>query len=428
MVFPFENRSGDKKAEWLGYGMEILLEDSLQGIPLAARMEAVDSVDVPDSPNLTLATRLIIARKLGANVLITGNYTVSKGSISIEFTRYEINKLLRNSGECSVKMAGFPGTLAPFIREKAGGDYPYPQHFTGHQFEVYVRGMLRAIVNSDFEEISDLAGKVTDCEPLNRNLGNLLYDTGHFETALPLLKRLPETDRDGRFRSGMCCVQLENYADGLIFFLQALKTGRNAASLVNAAGCLLALHHPVEAETFLDSFPEKGQNPDPTVLFDRAVVSASQGKWTEALDKLSHYISSYRNTDEAGAFAAFCCKNSDGSHPLCSDETGKADKSAKKQTVISFYQFSDGQKVGNSALDLQEIKELYLKKAAQALKSGSKEEAVDALRKVLYLDPLQKDALKILCSQCNDEKACKKLEKLQHGGAAAQRRMLDVRF
>ena len=156
VVFSFENRSDDSTVEWLGYGLEILLEDSLSGIPLAERMDAVDNMDVPDTGNLTLATRLIIARKLGADRLLTGNFIVSKDNVSIEFTRYKIDKLIQKTGKCTVTMAGFPANFAPFIREEIGGHYPYPENFTGHQFEAYVRGMLRAGVNSDFNEIGKL--------------------------------------------------------------------------------------------------------------------------------------------------------------------------------------------------------------------------------------------------------------------------------
>ncbi|MCK5878871.1 MAG: hypothetical protein KAH24_03770 [Holophagae bacterium] len=412
VVFSFENRSDDSTVEWLGYGLEILLEDSLSGIPLAERMDAVDNMDVPDTGNLTLATRLIIARKLGADRLLTGNFIVSKDNVSIEFTRYEIDKLIQKTGKCAVTMAGFPANFAPFIREEIGGHYPYPENFTGHQFEAYVRGMLRAGVNSDFNEIGKLAEKVTNCEPLNRNLANLLYDAGHFEEALLVLKRLPETDTCALFKSGICCVQLEKYADGLIFFLQALKFRRDMASVVNAAGCLVALQHPAEAETFLDSLSSGDGKIEPVVIFNRAVVTAGQGKWSESLDTLSRYVSSFRITDEVKLLAVYCCGNCDCSHPLCADSSEGKKNDSEKVDIASFYQFSKGEQGTNAALDLKEIKELYLAKAGQALKSGSRKEAVDALQKVLYLDPLQKDALKMLCDQCKNEEACRKLATL----------------
>lgn len=412
VVFSFENRSDDSTVEWLSYGLEILLEDSLNGIPLAERMDAVDSMDVPDTGNLTLATRLIIARKLSADRLLTGNFIVLKDNISIEFTHYEIDKLVRKNGKCTVAMADFPANLAPFIREEIGGHYPYPENFTGHQFETYVRGMLRAVINSDFNEINKFAGKVTDCEPLNRNLGNLFYETGHFEEALLYMKRLPETDTRGLFRSGMCCVQLENYADGLIFFLQTLKFKRDMASVVNAAGCLVALQHPAEAETLLNSLPADDGRTEPVVTFNHAVVAAGQGKWSKALNTLSRYVSSFRITEEAKQLADFCCGNCDCSHPLCADDSEGKKNDSEKVDTVSFYQFSGGEQGTDAALDLKEIKELYMAKALQALKSGSKKEAVDALQKVLYLDPLQKDALKMLCEHCEDESACQKLKAL----------------
>ncbi len=412
VVFPFENRSADSTVEWLGYGLETLFEDSLNGVPLAERLDIVDSMDVPDTGNLTLATRIIIAQKLKADNLLIGSFTVSENKIIIEFTRYEIDKLIQKTGKCAVEMTGFPANLTPFIREETGGKYPYPQSFTGHRFEAYVKGMLRAVVNSDFKEITELAGKVTDNESLNRNLGNLLFNTGHFEKALVYLKRLPETDTHGLFLSGMCCVQLENYADGLIFFLQTLKFRRNTASVVNVSGCLVALQHPVEAAAFLDSLSGDSGETGPVVIFDRAVVDAGQGKWGDALNTLSGYVSSFRITSEAKLLARFCCEKCNCSHPLCTDETEEKEESKEKADIVSFYQFSDGGHGANAALDLKEIKELYLAKAAQALKSGSKKEAIDALQKVLYLDPLQKDALKMLCEQCRDEKACAKLATL----------------
>ncbi|NOY22989.1 MAG: hypothetical protein GXO70_05705 [Acidobacteria bacterium] len=420
VVFPFENRSADSTVEWLGYGLEALFEDSLNGVPLAERLDIVDSMDVPDTGNLTLATRIIIAQKLKADNLLTGSFKVSENKILIEFTRYEIDKLTQKTGKCTVEMAGFPANLAPFIREEIGGKYPYPQTFTGHRFEAYVRGMLRAVVNSDFKEIAELAGKVTENESLNRNLGNLLFDTGHFEMALVYLKRLPETDSHGLFLSGMCCVQLENYADGLIFFLQTLKFRRNTASVVNVAGCLVALQHPVEAAAFLDSLPGDSGKTEPVVIFDRAVVDAGQKKWGDALNTLSSYISSFRITGEAKLLARFCCEKCNCTHPLCTDETEEKRKNQEKADIVSFYQFSNGEQGTNAALDLKEIKELYMAKAVQALKSGSKKEAIDALQKVLYLDPLQKDALKMLCEQCKDEKACRKLNALLPEAATLQ--------
>lgn len=422
VIFPFENDSGDAKVEWLGYGVELLFEDSLNAIPLAERMDAVDNMDVPDSGSLTLATRLVIARKLGAAELITGKFAVSDGKITIKYTRYQIDKLTEDKSSCTVSMDGFPANLSVFIQTKVRGKYPYPLSFTGHQFEVYARGMLRSAVNGDFKEIEKLAKQVEDCEPLNRNLGNLLFDTGHFGKALEYLKRLPKSDIRGLFRSGMCCVQLENYSDGLIYFLHTLKFSRDMSSVVNAAGCLLALNHPEEAATFLQSLQEKGEGVDPLLLYDRSVVAAAMEQWVPALNILSRYTSSFRFTDEAKQLAALCCGRCDCNHPLCADNQPAVGISEKQPDVLSLYQFSEGESRGNEALDLKDIKELYLAKAAESLKNGSKKEAVDALQKVLYLDPLQKDALKMLCEHCQDKDACKKLAKL-----APHRTAPDVR-
>jgi len=182
--------------------------------------------------------------------------------------------------------------------------------------------------------------------------------------------------------------------------------------VVNAAGCLVALQHPVEAETFLDTVPGVGGDVDPVVLFDRAVVAAEQGKWDDALNILSCYVSSFRITDETKQLAAFCCGKCNCTHPLCAEGTEEVNGNHENVDPMSFYQFSEGEKGTDEALDLKEIKELYLAKAAQALKSGSKKEAIDALQKILYLDPLQRDALKLLCEQCEDESACKKLKAL----------------
>ena len=95
-----------------------------------------------------------------------------------------------------------------------------------------------------------------------------------------------------------------------------------------------------------------------------------------------------------------------------SNDSERKKNDSEKVDTVSFYQFSEGEQGTDAALDLKEIKELYMAKAAQALKSGSKKEAINALQKVLYLDPLQRDALKMLCNQCQDEKACKKLATL----------------
>ncbi|NOZ14071.1 MAG: tetratricopeptide repeat protein [Acidobacteria bacterium] len=424
VVFPFENRSDNSRVEWLSYGLEVLFEDSLGAVSLSDRMDAVDRMDVPDTAGLTLATRVIIARKLGADTLITGNFSISDNIISIEFFCYRIDRLLEKKARCTVSKFGFPADLAPFIRKETGAAYPYPKTFSSHAFEAYVRGMLRAGVNDDFTEIEKLAGKISDCEPLNRNLGNLLYDTGRYKEALLYLKRLPETDTAGLFRSGMCCTVLKKFSDGLIYFLQTLKTRRDTASVVNAAGCLLNLGHPAEASAFLDSLPEKTPVKEPVVLFDRAVVEAAQGKWNFALDVLSRYVAVFRFTDKAKVLAFFCCGRCSGSHPLCADTEDAVSAQKGKPGLLSMYQFCTGGKTDSTVPDLLEIKELYLEKAREALNAGEKDEAIDSLQKILYLDPLQKDALEMLCNRCKDADACKKLKTLtaakQSGSAEHQ--------
>ncbi len=412
VVFPFENRSDNSRVEWLSYGFEVLFEDSLGAVPLAKRMDAVDGMDVPDTGNLTLATRMIITRKLGGDTLITGSFTVSKHIISVKFTRYCMDTLIEKKSECTVLKKGFPADMASFVRKETGADYPYPTKLTAHAFEAYVRAMLRAGVNNDFTEIEKLAGEITDCEPLNRNLGNLLFDTGRYKNALVYLKRLPETDTRGLFRSGMCCTVLKKFSDGLIYFLQTLKTRRNTASVVNAAGCLLNLRHPAEASAFLNSLPEENLVKEPAILFNRAVVDAARGKWSSALDILSQYVSVFRFTDEAKTLAFFCCENCNCSHPLCTDPNGVVFTQKGNPDLLSMYQFSKGEETDSTVPDLLEIKELYLEKAREALDAGEKDEAIDSLQKILYLDPLQKNALEMLCSRCKDADACKKLKTL----------------
>ncbi len=412
VVFPFVNHSDNRTAQWLSYGLEILLEDSLDSIPMAQRMDSVDSMDVPDSDDLTLATRIIIARKLGATHLIIGSFSVSKEKIDIELSQYEMNQLISKKWNCSVALKGFPFTLSTFINREIGGNYPYPKDFSGHRFEAYVRGMLRAIANSDFQNILKLAKESPNCTPLNRNLANVLYDTGHYRESLSCLKRLPKTDRHVLFRSGMCCVQLEKYADGLTFFLRALKYHRDTASIVNAGGCLLFLGHPAESMAFLNSLPDSIRNSVPMIIFNQAVVSAQQKNWPLALNRLSQYISVFRFTDEAKQLTSYCCANCNCKHPLCLDENGKESEIKKPMDPKTLYQFPENQPGKETALDLKEIKELYLKKATQALKSGSRAEAIEALRKILCLNPLQKDALTLLCNECGDKSACQKLHTL----------------
>ena len=65
-----------------------------------------------------------------------------------------------------------------------------------------------------------------------------------------------------------------------------------------------------------------------------------------------------------------------------------------------------------SRVDLTGVKALYLRLARERLADGDAVAAKDSLLRVLEMDPVHREALTMMCEQCDDEPSCKVLEKL----------------
>lgn len=412
MVFPFENRGGEPSHEWMGYGFAMMIEDMAGGVPLHDRLRLIGEMDLPEGMPLTLATRIQVARMGGAGQLITGSFEVIDDMVRAEVQIFQLDGLVRTTDSFTVPVSELPNGICDAFARQYGWSAVYPSDLKSRTFERYVKGTLSAAFYGRFDDLQTLAAEHT-FPVLAMRLGEMLFHEGSYEAAMDALLTGHDADADRLYLAGMAGIRSGQFDRALTCFLRALQGGADARSLINAAGCLLMQDKLDEADVVLAAVDTGGT--DVPVRFNRAVLQAVRGKQYEALLTLKTFVSGGRMTRDAHKLVLYCCGKltADQHTDLCVVVEGAEDGVLDDAEVKNLYRFAAFEKSGDPQPDIGSLKSFYLSAGRRNVADGNPREAEENLRKVLYMDPVHREALQLMCDACNDPLSCEILKRIR---------------
>ncbi len=411
VVFPFDRSDESASHAWIGYAIEIFLEEAADGVPIENRIEAIDEMDLPEGVPLTTATRIRIAEQLNATSLITGRYGIQADRLTIEWSLFQLADRKRTAGSFQMKLDMLPAGLAMPFSAALDVQITAEEDNSPAQFERYVRAYLQAVLQGDYEGLMEMEADPVYGLRSRERLAVLLYRDGIFDEATDRLLSLAETDSRYLPQAGWSALQEQRYEEAASCFFRSLQDNQDPFVLMNVAGCLASTDKMAEALLMLHAISPDQAGPD--LLFNRAVLLAVEGRYSAALDTLKNAVEAHRITDDARQLAALCCGNltADQSHALCT-VSGVADVSVESVHAMDLYRYTIPTASPKNPVDLSELKDTYFKLAQDCMASEDVSGVARNLKRILEMDPVHRAALQLMCSYCKDPDSCELLKKL----------------
>ena len=250
LILPFDNPSQEPRLMWMREGAAVLLGETLAAngeivIDREERLQAFDRLQIPASATLSRASTIRIAQAvtaalvIGGTVAMQGDYLVARARV----VRLDSGRLLPEveaSGPLTELFTVF-GRLAQQIRglaatpSAAPGDRLPPAPV---MFELYVKGLIAETPATALAFLEQTLKAAPQFDRARLAIWDLHSEASQHQRALDALNGIrPESRfyRDGRFRRSLSLMNLKRFDDALET-LRALQKESPAATVANAIG------------------------------------------------------------------------------------------------------------------------------------------------------------------------------------------------
>ena len=433
LVVPFEQARHEPKYQWLGEAAAILLADELnargvQAITRSERVRAFEQLHLPPAASLRRATVIKVGQLVGASEVVTGSFAiegadlvVTARAIRVDLGRLQPQVVERAPlTELFTLFTRLAGRLRPDARVAGAGAARPPLDV----FENYVKGLL---ADSPAMQATFLETAIRDHPGFDRAhlaLWDVRSDQGDHAAALAAAQAVPRTSPfwgRARFLAGVSQLELEDYAAAFETFKSLLdepppgvdSAGAKAAVLNNLGITQLRRAAAVSAGTavyYLTKAAETdGGNPD--YLFNLGYAYALERKYQGAMYWLREALR--RNAADADAhFLLAAALRAAGSDVEAAREyelarqlsaryeeverRGASDKFAVPADLERISYDLDGERrgadltiVNTAQREQQDLAVFHLERGERLFQREQDREALEELRRVVYLSPYQ---------------------------------------
>lgn len=233
LVLPFDNRSGQSTLDWIGDSFPDTLNQRLASagfltISSDDRQFALDHLGLPVDFRPTRATTIRIAQTLDANFVIVGNYTVSKGRISVQAQVLDVDKLglsqpLTDSSDLP-RLFDVENSIAWKIAKQIDPHFNVAQQtFLSaaggvplSAFENYIRGISASTPDEQIKRLQMAIAITPNYPAALLALGKAQFAQGDFDHAAATLAKIPHSDRralEASFYLGLARFNSAKYAE-----------------------------------------------------------------------------------------------------------------------------------------------------------------------------------------------------------------------
>jgi tetratricopeptide (TPR) repeat protein/TolB-like protein len=249
IVLPFENPTQEARLAWMREGAAILLGETLSSsgenvVDREERLQAFDRLQLPASATLSRASTIRVGQTVAASVVVTGTVAMQGDQLvaRARVVRLDSGKLLPDveaRGPLS-DLFGVFGSLAQRIR---GSSAPVPPAgdrlpATPQVFELYVKGLVAETPSTAQAFLEQALKAAAQFDRARLALWDLLSESSEHQKALDVVSVIrPQSrySREGRFRRSLSLMNLKRFDDALQV-LRAMQTEEPSATVSNAIG------------------------------------------------------------------------------------------------------------------------------------------------------------------------------------------------
>ena len=272
VVIPFDNPTQEPRLAWMREGAAILLTDALAaiGAPVVEReerLQAFDRLQLPANATLSRASTIRIGHALSAASVINGTMQMQDERLTVRarVVRIDTGRLLPEVEAAGPlpDMFGLFATLAQRIRGGAGtvtvNDRlaPSPQ-----VFELYVKGLVAETPATALAFLEQALKAAPKYDRVRVALWELHSEASDHQKALDVISGVSAESklyRDSRFRRSLSLMHLKRFDDALQT-LRAMQSEQPAAPVANAIGVVelrrAATHQPGRATYYFSQASE----------------------------------------------------------------------------------------------------------------------------------------------------------------------------
>lgn len=249
IVLPFEHPTQEPRLAWMREGAAILLTEALAAtgetvVAREERMQAFDRLQIPPNANLSRATTIRIGQAIGSTLVVSGTIAMDGDQIvaRARVVRLDTGKLLPEveaRGPLSNLFDVF-GALAQKIRGSADAPPPVGDRVppTPPVFELYVKGLIAETPATALAFLEQALKAAPQFDPIRIAIWDLHSEASEHQKALDVLTAIrPDSrySREGRFRRALSLMNLKRFEDALTT-LRAMQAEEPSATVSNAIG------------------------------------------------------------------------------------------------------------------------------------------------------------------------------------------------
>lgn len=250
LVVPFDNPKQEPRLAWMREGAAVLLTDLLEAsgervIDRAERLRAFDRLQLPAAADLSRASSVKVGQAVAASVLVigalelTGDRLVARGRV----VRLDTGRLLpevRASGPVT-DVFGVFGRLALLVRGSSAAPASTPTDRlppSPQIFELYIKGLVAETPATAIAFLDQARKAAPQFEPVRLALWDVHTDASDHQRALDAVSDMRASgrhSREGRFRRSLSLLSLKRF-DEALQTLRTLQGEERSAAVTNAIG------------------------------------------------------------------------------------------------------------------------------------------------------------------------------------------------
>ena len=247
VVLPFDNPSHEPRLTWMREGAAILLTDALATAGAAVvereeRLQAFDRLQLPAHAALSRASTIRVGHALSAAAVVNGTLQVNGDQLIVRarVVRIDTGRLLPEveaSGPLTDMFTVF-AALAQKIRGKPEANVndrlaPSPQ-----VFELYVKGLLAETPSTALAFLEQALKAAPKYDRVRLAIWDLHSEASEHQRALDAVTAIASGSRlyrEGRFRAALSQLHLKRF-DEALQLLRTLQAEHPVATVANAIG------------------------------------------------------------------------------------------------------------------------------------------------------------------------------------------------
>ena len=428
VVIPFDNPGQDPRLAWLREGAAILLTDALAAIGVAVvereeRLQAFDRLQLPANAALSRASTIRVGHALSAASVITGTVQMQADQLVIRTrtVRLDTGRLLPEveASGTPPDMFGVFATLAQRIRAGPGtvtvNDRLAPSPLV---FELYVKGLVAETLATQIIFLEQALQAAPTFDRVRVALWDVHSESSAHQRALDVISDVSATSRlyrESRFRRSLSLIHLKRFDDAMQT-LRAMLAESPAAAVANAIGVIelrrAATYQPGRATYYFSQASELDPS-DGDLFFNlgyaywldkdakAAIYWLREAVRHDPADGDAHYILSVA-LQQTGATAE-AARERELAERLSSKYKGWQAKAATAEPVPRglerlIEELIPARARVDNAIDLagqrdqEKLAAFHLDAGRRAYRREADREAIQELRRALYISPYLAEA------------------------------------